>query len=90
MKIGVLTSGGDVPGLNACIKAIVEGAEKNGWSTVGIKRGWKGLLDYNPEGDSRKNDALSSTLKAEELRGIENIGGTFLHTSRFNPVQIDG
>ncbi|MDG1996064.1 MAG: ATP-dependent 6-phosphofructokinase [Emcibacteraceae bacterium] len=90
MKIGVLTSGGDVPGLNACIKAIAEGADKNGWSTVGIKRGWKGLFDYNPDGDSRENDALSSILKADELRGIENIGGTFLHTSRFNPVQIDG
>ncbi|MCC3861676.1 6-phosphofructokinase [Pseudemcibacter aquimaris] len=89
MKIGILTSGGDVPGLNACIKAIVEGAEKNGWEAVGIKRGWKGLLDYNPDGNPELNRSLSTPLHSSELRGIENIGGTFLHTSRYNPVQID-
>jgi|TARA_R110002096_G_scaffold257381_1_gene451008 ATP-dependent phosphofructokinase / diphosphate-dependent phosphofructokinase len=89
MKIGILTSGGDVPGLNACIKAITEGAEKNGWQTVGIKRGWKGLFDYNPDGDPAENSLLSMPLSSAELRGIENIGGTILHTSRFNPVQID-
>lgn len=89
MKIGILTSGGDVPGLNACIKAIVQGAEKNGWTSVGIKRGWKGLFDYDPDGDKEQNAPLSVPLSSAELRGIENIGGTFLHTSRFNPVQID-
>lgn len=89
MKIGILTSGGDVPGLNACIKAIVNAAERNGWSTVGIKRGWKGLIDYNPEGDKETNSRLSIPLKSLELRGIENVGGTFLHTSRFNPIQMD-
>lgn len=89
MKIGILTSGGDVPGLNACIKAITEGAEQNDWETVGIKRGWKGLFDYNPDGDPLKNSKLSLPLNSAELRGIENIGGTILHTSRFNPVQID-
>lgn len=89
MKIAILTSGGDVPGLNACIKAIVENAEKNGWSTVGIKRGWKGLFEYNPSGDPCDNETLSRQLMSSELRGIENTGGTILHTSRFNPVQID-
>lgn len=88
MKIGILTSGGDVPGLNACIKAIVEGAEKNGWQTIGIKRGWKGLFDYNPAGNEAENNLLSKPLNSSDLRGIENIGGTILHTSRFNPVQI--
>ncbi|HRW29182.1 MAG TPA: ATP-dependent 6-phosphofructokinase, partial [Emcibacteraceae bacterium] len=88
MKIGILTSGGDVPGLNACIKAIVEGAEKNGWQSVGIKRGWKGLFDYNPDGSETENNLLSTPLNSSDLRGIENIGGTILHTSRFNPVQI--
>ena len=88
MKIGILTSGGDVPGLNACIKAIVSGATNNDWTTVGIKRGWKGLFDYNPDGDPRQNETLSRPLQLSELRGIENMGGTILHTSRFNPVQI--
>ncbi len=89
MKIGILTSGGDVPGLNACIKAIVKGAEKNNWETVGIKRGWKGLLDYNPGASPEENAPLSMKLVSRKMRGIENVGGTFLHTSRFNPVQID-
>lgn len=89
MKIGILTSGGDVPGLNACIKAVVDGAEKNGWDCVGIKRGWKGLFDYNPDGDAHENAELSESLSSEQMRGMENVGGTFLHTSRFNPVQID-
>ena len=89
MRIGILTSGGDVPGLNACIKAIVSGAESNGWETVGIKRGWKGLFDYNPKGDPAKNAELSMPLILRKMRGLENVGGTFLHTSRFNPVQIE-
>lgn len=89
MKIGILTSGGDVPGLNACIKAVVEGAEKNNWDVIGIKRGWQGLLNYDPEGDAEDNAKLSMPLYSRKMRGIENVGGTFLHTSRFNPVQID-
>jgi len=89
MKIGILTSGGDVPGLNACIKAIVTGAEANGWETIGIKRGWKGLIDYNPNGDPDKNAEHSMPLISRKMRGLENVGGTFLHTSRFNPVQIE-
>lgn len=89
MRIGILTSGGDVPGLNACIKAIVEGAEKNGWECIGFKRGWKGLLGYDPDGHPDHNRSLSTPLHASDMRGIENKGGTFLHTSRYNPVQID-
>ncbi len=89
MRIGILTSGGDVPGLNACIKAVVEGAEKNSWDVIGIKRGWQGLLNYDPDGSAIENAALSMPLLSRKMRGLENIGGTFLHTSRFNPVQID-
>ncbi len=87
MKIGILTSGGDVPGLNACIKSIVGAAEKNGWESIGIKRGWKGLFDYNPD-DDEPHDDLFMALKSSELHGIENIGGTILHTTRFNPVEM--
>lgn len=89
MRIGILTSGGDVPGLNACIKAVVEGSEKNSWDVIGIKRGWQGLLNYDPDGDTDENARLSMPLYSRKMRGLENIGGTFLHTSRFNPVQID-
>lgn len=89
MRIGILTSGGDVPGLNACIKAVVEGAEENDWDVIGIKRGWQGLLNFDPDGDPQTNASLSMPLYSRKMRGIENVGGTFLHTSRFNPVQID-
>jgi 6-phosphofructokinase 1 len=87
-KIAVLTSGGDVPGLNACIKAIVTGAEDHGWQVIGIKRGWMGLLAYDFDADPEKNAALHRDLTSEDVRGIENFGGTILHTSRFNPKRI--
>ena len=48
MKIGVLTGGGDVPGLNACIKAVVSRAVSEGHQVVGIRRGWGGLLEIDP------------------------------------------
>ena len=48
MRIGVLTGGGDVPGLNPCIKALVYRAVDEGCEVVGIRRGWAGLLEYDP------------------------------------------
>ena len=48
MRIGILTGGGDVPGLNPCIKAVVNRAEDEGIQVVGIRRGWWGLLHLNP------------------------------------------
>ena len=48
MRIGILTGGGDVPGLNPCIKAVVNNADTNGWAVLGIRKGWAGLLHYNP------------------------------------------
>ena len=49
MKIGILTGGGDVPGLNPCIKAAVYRAIDEGHEIVGIRRGWGGLMDLNPD-----------------------------------------
>ncbi|WP_321389449.1 ATP-dependent 6-phosphofructokinase [Emcibacter sp.] len=88
MRIGVLTSGGDVPGLNACIKAIVTHAEQRNWTVTGIMGGWRGLLEYDPQGDPEQNARLSRSLVTKALHGIENVGGTILHTTRLNPVQI--
>ena len=51
MRIAVLTGGGDVPGLNSCIKAIVTSAVGNGWEVLGFRRGWAGPLHYDPDGD---------------------------------------
>lgn len=88
MRIGVLTSGGDVPGLNACIRAIVHEADRHDWEVVGLRRGWQGLLNFNPEGDICAADNLVFPLTKETTRGIENLGGTILHTARINPTEV--
>ena len=49
MRIGILTGGGDVPGLNPCIKAVVYRAVQEGHEVLGIRRGWAGLLEYDPD-----------------------------------------
>ncbi|WP_129673791.1 6-phosphofructokinase [Candidatus Chloroploca sp. Khr17] len=87
MRIGILTGGGDVPGLNPCIKAVVNRAAANGWEVVGIRKGWAGLLNYNPddpEGSSEWVQPLTPAL----VRTIDRSGGTHLHTSRTNPAKI--
>jgi 6-phosphofructokinase 1 len=88
-KVGVLTGGGDVPGLNAAIKAVAETAIDQGWEPVGIRRGWGGLLNSNLESpQSRKN--LFLPLTRNTVRTIDRTGGTFLHTSRTNPGRVKG
>lgn len=87
MRIGILTGGGDVPGLNACIKAIVIKAVEEGHETVGIRRGWGGLLCIdrdNPETIANHTVALDKSV----VRTIDRSGGTFLHTSRTNPGKV--
>ena len=80
MRIGVLTGGGDCPGLNAVIRAIVrKGVERMGHEFVGYRDGWRGPL----EGDSRP-------LGVPEVRGILPRGGTILGSSRTNPFAADG
>ncbi len=60
MRIGILTGGGDVPGLNPCIKAVVNRAEDEGQQVVGIRRGWWGLLHLNPDDPKSVASAASS------------------------------
>ena len=87
MKIGVLTGGGDVPGLNACIKAVVTRAAAEGHQVLGIRRGWAGLLEIdlaNPLSVS----VNTIPLDVSTVRTIDRTGGTFLHTSRTNPARV--
>ena len=87
MKIGVLTGGGDVPGLNACIKAVVTRAAAEGHQVLGIRRGWAGLLEVdltNPLSVS----VNTIPLDVSNVRTIDRTGGTFLHTSRTNPARV--
>jgi len=77
--IGILTGGGDCPGLNAVIRAVVREADVAGWECVGILEGWRGLVD----GSFRD-------LALRDVSGILPRGGTILGTSRTNPFNLDG
>ena len=86
-KVGILTGGGDVPGLNPAIKSVVERAITHGWEVLGIRRGWGGLLHCNLDSpQARKN--LFLPLQRSTVRTIDRSGGTFLHTSRTNPQRV--
>ena len=87
MKIGILTGGGDVPGLNPCIKAVVLRATEAGHQVIGIRRGWGGLLGTNPD-DPDSVAAHLTPLDATTVRTIDRSGGTVLHTSRTNPGRV--
>ncbi len=84
LTIAILTGGGDVPGLNPCIKTLVYRAAAEGIKVIGIRRGWAGLLAYDPE-DSNHNAQYIQILEPLDVRTIDRSGGTYLHTSRTNP-----
>lgn len=89
MRIGILTGGGDVPGLNPCIKAVVDHAVEEGHEVIGIRRGWAGLLNYNPSSTESQIEWIIPLTKGI-VRTIDRTGGTFLHTSRTNPGRVKG
>lgn len=86
-KIGVLTGGGDVPGLNSCIRALTYRAIDDGHEVVGIRRGWRGVANLNPP-DPEGLTRWMVPLSLERVRTVDRYGGTFLHTSRTNPARI--
>jgi len=87
MRIGILTGGGDVPGLNPCIKAVVNRAEDAGMEVAGIRRGWGGLLNLNPDDPASVKEWIEP-LNKSNVRTIDRYGGTHLHTSRTNPAKV--
>jgi 6-phosphofructokinase 1 len=87
MRIGILTGGGDVPGLNPCIKSVVNRLAERGHEVVGFKRGWGGLLNSNPD-DPASIAKNTITLDPDVVRTVDRTGGTFLHTSRTNPAKV--
>jgi 6-phosphofructokinase 1 len=87
MRIAILTGGGDVPGLNPCIKAIALGAARHGWEVVGFRRGWAGPLECDIANGST-NDHLLMALTPERVRTIDRTGGTVPHSSRTNPAKV--
>jgi 6-phosphofructokinase 1 len=85
--IGILTGGGDVPGLNPAIKSVAMNAFDAGYKMVGIRRGWGGLLNYNLDEPST-HDYYVKNLYRDDVRTVDRSGGTFLHTSRTNPQRV--
>jgi 6-phosphofructokinase 1 len=85
-RIGILTGGGDVPGLNAVIKSIVYRATEAGYDVIGIRRGWEGLTHVRPELGADPD--YLRPLDRNNTRTIDRTGGTILHTSRTNPRKM--
>ena len=79
MRIGILTGGGDCPGLNAVIRAVARRALDRGDDVVGVLHGWRGLLEET-----------TRPLRASDISGILPRGGTILRTSRTNPFSVEG
>src|SRR3978361_281415 len=79
MRIGVLTGGGDCPGLNAVIRAVARRAWARGDEVVGVREGWRGMVEQ-----------LFQPLGAHEISGILPRGGTIIGTTRTNPYKVDG
>ena len=86
-RIGILTGGGDVPGLNAVIKEVTYRATENNCEVVGIRRGWEGLTHLNI-GDEKSRAQYALPLTRENTRTIDRYGGTVLHSSRTNPSKM--
>jgi ATP-dependent phosphofructokinase / diphosphate-dependent phosphofructokinase len=79
VKVGILTGGGDCPGLNAVIRAVARRSFTRGHEVVGVREGWRGLVD-----------GLFEPLGGSEISGLLPRGGTILGTSRTNPYKLDG
>lgn len=86
-RIGILTGGGDVPGLNSVIKEVTYRATENCCEVVGIRRGWEGLTNLNID-DPESRSRYVLPLTRENTRTIDRYGGTVLHSSRTNPSKI--
>ena len=87
LTVAILTGGGDVPGLNPCIKALVYRSIEEGLRILGIRRGWAGLFEFNRDDpESLKNNIME--LEKRTVRTIDRSGGTYLHTSRTNPGKV--
>jgi 6-phosphofructokinase len=85
--IGILTGGGDVPGLNPAIRAVTIRALREGWQVIGIRRGWAGLIDVVR--DKKADNSNNFQILTEDLvNRAGRTGGTFLHTSRTNPSKV--
>ncbi len=85
--IGILTGGGDVPGLNPAIRAVTIRALREGYKVIGIRRGWAGIMEMKPD-PKANNKPYYIELTEEIVNRAGRTGGTFLHSSRTNPSKV--
>jgi 6-phosphofructokinase len=83
-RVGILTGGGDVPGLNMCLKSLVYRTCDLGFEPIGVRKGWEGLINYNPDNPSTYSDHFIELTK-NMVRPIDRTPGSFLHSSRLDP-----
>src|SRR5690554_1592125 len=86
-RIGILTGGGDVPGLNPAIRAVTIRAIREGYEVIGIRRGWGGMIDIQRD-DNYDNSKNFFKLTEEVVNKIGRTGGTFLHSSRTKASKV--
>jgi 6-phosphofructokinase 1 len=83
-RVGILTGGGDVPGLNMCLKSLVYRVIDLGFEPIGVRKGWEGLINYNPHDPSTYSEYFIELTK-NMVRPIDRTPGSFLHSSRLDP-----
>ena len=86
-RIGVLTAGGDAPGQNVCLKAVVYNAVAQGYEVIGIRKGWEGLMYLDPQNPGTQAENAMILTKAR-VRDIDRAAGSFLHSSRVEPARV--
>lgn len=86
-RIGILTAGGDAPGQNVCVKSLVYSALERQYDVIGIRKGWEGLLNFDPD-DPDTRSANLMPLTKPRVRDIDRAPGSFLHSSRITPDTV--
>jgi 6-phosphofructokinase 1 len=87
-RVVVLTGGGDVPGLNMCLKSFVYRAIDLGYEPLGVRKGWEGLIRYDPHDPSTFSQHFIELTK-NRIRAVDQTSGSFLHSSRIDPRKME-
>jgi 6-phosphofructokinase 1 len=85
-RVAILVGGGDVPGLNNCLKGLVYRLIDEGFEPIGVRKGWEGIIQYNPRDPTTYGESFTELTKAM-VRPIDRMHGSFLHASRINPAE---
>lgn len=86
-RVAILVGGGDVPGLNNCLKGLIYRLIDEGFEPIGVRKGWEGLIHYNPHDPTTYGDNFIELTKPR-VRPIDRMHGSFLHASRIDPAKL--